>query len=273
MSSTPPQADSPQAVSATHWMQARQSRRDFLRTASVTALVAAGCSTPTETLLERARLSARPGTPSSALGPGAHPLNLGWARDGFIYVPPTYEPATPAPLLVLLHGGGVSSKEWSGGVLPSLVDDLGIVVLCPDSRARTWDVVNSGEMGVDVEFIDRALRWTFSRINVDEARMALGGFSDGGSYALSLGITNGDLFSALLGFSPGVVLAATRVGSPRVFMTHGTNDGTIPVQNSRTISEELEQAGFDVTYTEFVGGHTLTGALMRQGLEWFVPAA
>ncbi len=43
----------------------------------------------------------------------------------------------------------------------------------------------------------------FRECNVDTTRIALGGFSNGASYALSLGVYNGDLFSALLAFSPG----------------------------------------------------------------------
>jgi phospholipase/carboxylesterase len=35
--------------------------------------------------------------------------------------------------------------------------------------------------------------------------VALGGFSDGASYALSLDLTNGDLFASLIAFSPGFI--------------------------------------------------------------------
>jgi len=65
-----------------------------------------------------------------------------------------------------------------------------MVVLSVDSRAASWDL-RYGAFGPDVELIDRALAHAFERCNVDPARVAIGGFSDGASYALSLGLTNG----------------------------------------------------------------------------------
>ena len=39
---------------------------------------------------------------------------------------------------------------------------------------------------------------------IDPSRIAMAGFSDGASYSLSVGLANGDLFSAVFGFSPGL---------------------------------------------------------------------
>ena len=45
------------------------------------------------------------------------------------------------------------------------------------------------------------------------------------SYALSLGIANGNLFSHVLAFSPGFLAPAGQTGSPRICVSHGTQDG------------------------------------------------
>ena len=45
------------------------------------------------------------------------------------------------------------------------------------------------------------------------------------SYALSLGIANGNLFSHVLAFSLGFLAPASQTGSPRIFVSHGTQDG------------------------------------------------
>ena len=66
-------------------------------------------------------------------------------------------------------------------------------VLAPDSRGTTWDAIREG-FGDDVTFIDRALEHVFARVSIDPARVTVGGFSDGASYALSLGLANGDVF-------------------------------------------------------------------------------
>jgi phospholipase/carboxylesterase len=55
------------------------------------------------------------------------------------------------------------------------------------------------------------------------------GFSDGASYALSLGLTNGDLFRHVIAFSPGFMAPAARRGEPPVFVSHITRDGVLPI--------------------------------------------
>ena len=118
--------------------------------------------------------------------------------------------------------------------------------------------------------IDRALEHTFSRYAVDPARLAIGGFSDGASYALSLGITNGDLFTHVIAFSPGFMAPAGHAGSPRVFVSHGTRDRVLPIDHcSRRIVPELERSGYDVRYREFDGGHTIPPQIASEAVGWF----
>ena len=170
------------------------------------------------------RLLSRPdkSPPSNAAFIGLRPLGLGAERDGLFYVPPSYEASRPAPFALMLHGAGGDAQ---GGISPflDLADEVGLVLLAPKSRGRTWDLL-AGGYGPDVEFIDRALEQTLGRLAVDPERLAVGGFSDGASYALSLGIDNGDLFSHVLAFSPGFSAPAERRGMPPVFVSHGTAD-------------------------------------------------
>ena len=83
------------------------------------------------------------------------------------------------------------------------------------------------------------------------------GFSDGASYALSLGIGNGDVFGHILAFSPGVMQPATAAGKPRIFISHGTADQTMPIDDtSRKFVPRLKALGYDVVYREFDGRHS-----------------
>ena len=105
---------------------------------------------------------------------------------------------------------------------------------------------------------------------MDPARVGFGGFSDGGTYALSLGLANGDLFSHLLAFSPGHNAAPLYRGRPRVFVSHGTLDSIIPIDSSsRVIVPALVSSGYDVTYEEFPGGHGVPLAILAQATAWF----
>jgi predicted esterase len=218
------------------------------------------------------RLTARPARPTEAGPTGLQRLGLAPDRDGFLYVPPGYRPDRPAPLVLMLHGAG---GEARGGLSPlrHLADETGTLLLAPDSRDRTWDVIVQGGFGPDAAFIDRALAQTFRRYAVDPKRLAVEGFSDGASYALSLGITNGGLFTHVLAFSPGFMAPAAQEGAPRIYISHGRRDRVLPISScSRRIVPRLEDAGYGVRYHEFDGEHTVPPEIAREALDWFLQA-
>jgi phospholipase/carboxylesterase len=219
---------------------------------------------------EEGRLLARPGQPDGTASPGLHALQLDPNRDALLYVPAGYRPDQPAPFVVSLHGAG--GNETSGLYpLRDLADEAGLILLSPASRRQTWDVIRGG-YGPDVAFIDRALVAALARCAVDPERLGIGGFSDGASYALSLGITNGDLFGHVLAFSPGFMAPADQRGEPRIFISHGTKDQVLAIdRTSRTIVPQLERAGYDVLYREFAGPHTVPPEIAREALDWFLP--
>src|SRR3954451_215827 len=216
---------------------------------------------------EQGRLTARPHPPDRGgdAPAGTRPLGLGQDRDGLVHVPPSYRPDRPAPLLVILHGAGGDARQVLP-IAPPAADDLGILVLAPESRGRTWDVILGG-YGPDVGFLDRALAQAFARYAVDPARVAIAGFSDGASYALSLGLANGDLFGRVLAFSPGFVAAGPRHGRPRGVVSPGGRDGGVPVDDtSRDLVPGLRRDGYEVEYREFDGGHVVPPEIAREAI-------
>jgi predicted esterase len=167
----------------------------------------------------------------------------------------------------LCHGATGSST----GVLRRLgafASENGVAVLAPDSRGSTWDAIR-GEFGADVVFLTQALERTFDLIPVNPARISVGGFSDGATYALSLGLINGRLFRRILAFSPGFIVEGTAEGKPEVFISHGTHDPILPIDRcSRPIVRSLQKHGYDVTFREFQGGHEVPPEIAREGLKW-----
>lgn len=218
------------------------------------------------------RLAARPGAPVDqpvdAPAPGLHRLGLAPARDALLYIPAGYRAHRPAPLAVMFHGAG-GTAEHGMALLRDRADVAGLVLLAPASRGPTWDVILGG-FGHDVAFVDRALAATFARCAVDPARVAVGGFSDGASYALSLGLTNGDLCTHVLAFAPGFMAPARQVGKPRCYVSHGTRDTVLPIDAcSRRLVPVLERAGYAVRYREFDGPHTVPPDVADEALDWF----
>ena len=169
----------------------------------------------------------------------------------------------------MLHGAGGSARRGLPR-LQRLADERGLLLLAVDSRAATWDAIIGG-FGLDPAFIDAALARVFARYAVDPARIAAEGFSDGASYALGLGLTNGDLFTHAIGFSPGSVPLVERNGSPVVFISHGTADEILPIDLcSRRIVPELKRRKYAVTYVEFDGPHMVPSEIAEQGVDWFL---
>ena len=244
-------------------------RRFLISGTSGLATVVAGCrESPGPLPADSADLLSRPKTPSKTPLTGRNPLKLATGRDGFLYVPPDYSPSRPASLLVLLHGAGGNSSLWSSNALIALYESRNIVVLAPDSRRTSWDLAYGG-FGADVYFIDNALAYTFDRCVIDTGRIAIGGFSDGASYALSLGASNGDLFSHLVGFSPGFFGPATVRGKPKVFVSHGTADPILPFSwTSTQLVPSLTKQGYSVKFVEFAGGHAIPLAVATEAMDW-----
>jgi len=220
---------------------------------------------------QEGRLRARPGAGKGGSEPvGLRTLGHSAVRDGYLYVPGAYRPDLPRPLVVLLHGAGEDARDGLA-LLRGQADEAGLMLLALTSRNYTWDMIAlRGRFGPDVAAVDRALEETFSRYAVDPSRVAVGGYSDGASYALSLGIANGDLFTHVMAFSPGFLAPTGQVGSPRIFVSHGTRDGWLPIEScSGRIVPRLERAGYEVRYREFNGPHVVPPGIGREAAEWF----
>lgn len=207
-------------------------------------------------------LSLRPGEPANEpLAAGQHWLGVG---DGaaVLLVPTGIPVDRPVPLVVLLHGA-TSHPEQALPYLQDQAEREKFLLLVPKSQGYTWDVIQ-GAFGPDVGVLDRALTTVFDHFRVDADRLGLAGFSDGASYALSLGLANGELFTSLLAYSPGFVVPGHRPGRPAVFVCHGTHDEVLPIDRcSRRIVPVLRHDGYAVDYREFEGGHELRPELVE----------
>jgi phospholipase/carboxylesterase len=236
------------------------------------ALVAVGYAVSTTRTQASARLQVQPVAAKERLAPGVHRLGLSNRRDGLLVIPASRRAGNPMPLAVILHGAGGSAN----GALRSIqkeAEELGVILLIPDSRGVTWDAVR-GRFGPDVEYLNHALEFAFEHADVDAKRMAIGGFSDGASYALSIGLANGDVFPYVFAFSPGFIRPSAPVGRPRIGIWHGKQDEILPIHaTSRRIVPDLKQQGYTVEYIEFDGPHTVRSEDERAALARLVNGA
>jgi phospholipase/carboxylesterase len=249
------------------------SRRDFcaLVTSFAFGSLSACRLTDGSAISNGGRVSARPHQGVKATAAGRIPLGLDLNRDAILHLPKS---ESPLPLLVMLHGATQNAEDmfW---YLGSAHEEAGVAVLAPNSRDTTWDAIR-GSFGPDVDFLNRSLERVFQTAAIDPARICVGGFSDGASYAIGLGLLNTDLFTSVAAFSPGFVpeegasqadlLAATK---PRFFISHGTHDHILPINScGRRIAQALEGRGYDVTFREFDGDHEIPADIAREGMRW-----
>ena len=268
--------------------ETRITRRRFTFVAShvVTSCAAiAACGAPANNpRSSQTTLTARPTATRTTRAAGTHALGLGEARDAFLHVP-SNAGDDPLPLIVLFHGAGGSAERFLRRLGPA-TGALRVAILATDSRGRTWDVLLRGQnslldfvigqphspgFGPDVAFLDRALERVFQEIAVDPTRVAVGGFSDGATYALSIGLMNGDLFRHIVAFSPGFLVDGEPRGRPGIFVSHGREDEILPIDRcSRRIVPVLEKRGYAVNFREFDGGHDVPDAIAREAFEGVV---
>jgi phospholipase/carboxylesterase len=215
------------------------------------------------------RIVARPGVaPTTSMAPGIHDLVVaGSDRYCWLVVPTGYEPTRAWPLTLFFRGAITPARNYLDSFRP-IADEFGMIILAPEATYRTWDLILGG-FGPDVTFINQALQEAFRNVRVDPARVYSSGFSDGASYSLSLGLTNGDFLTRVAAYSPGLVQAAAERGHPEFFITHGTMDQVLPIDStSRWIVDELRHAGYTVEYREFDGPHAVKLSLVQECFEW-----
>ena len=168
------------------------------------------------------------------------PIDLGEGEIAF-HVPSGYDPATPTPLVILLHGYGASGfLQESYFRLTPLADELGFLYAYPDGvldpgSNRFWnatdaccDVLNSG---VDHSSYLRSLIETIrAQCNVDPYRVYFAGHSNGGFMSYRMACDHADVIAGIASLA-GATFADASACAPskpvHVLQIHGTADETI----------------------------------------------
>jgi phospholipase/carboxylesterase len=210
-----------------------------------------------------------------AAGQGVQALGNG----AFLYRPGTN--AARRPVLVLLHGAGMSGRAFLDG-LRSEADRCGCLLLSVQSGGATWDTVGlvaragAGKetpdrlYGADVGRVERALSSTLKAADADKRSVVLAGFSDGASYALSLGMANPQIFRGVVAIAPGFHLEPAAIDPrQRLFVAHSPQDRILPFERTRDATvAPLKRAGFDIRFRAFAGGHRVDRKVLAEGVDF-----
>lgn len=219
--------------------------------------------------------------PPAAAPPNAEKRSgvLQLAGGAYAYLPKGND-GSPRPLLVALHGAGGEAAQ----VLDSFreaADSNGIVLLIPQSIKGTWDMIEDlksrlgAEMNVqprygkDLKALDAALADLFGKVAIDPERVGIMGFSDGATYALSVGTANPELFRQVIAFSPGPAFLGKSAGNQYVFISHGENDRVLPFATTRSHVSKLRVKKVPVEFEKFDGGHEVPKPIKDKAFAFF----
>lgn len=248
------------------------SRRKFVGTGL--AAMAAACATETREGGGNGTLAARPGI-VSAPGIRRGTFNLESPPQPLVHVPGNLDVSKPARLILLLHGAGQRAQGIVDRMAPA-ADRRGAIILAPQSERSTWDVIRSfsrgaPEFGADTVRVDQSLAALFAQFTIDPKHIAIAGFSDGASYALSLGPRNQSLFTHIMAFSPGGVAPFSDAAKAKVFISHGTQDQILAYANTADgIVPGFRSAGFAVEFETFDGQHQFREQEIVKAMNWFL---
>jgi len=168
-------------------------------------------------------------------------VSSGEAREYLLYVPTSYVPGRPAPLVISLHGGGSwPALQRDISLWNELADEHGFLVVYPKghalmrTRAALWRVMRSREeLDKDVRFIADLIGELRARYAVDARRIYVNGLSNGAAMTYVLSCTLSDRVAAV-----GLVAAAhmlpwswceDRRPVP-IISFHGTEDEAVPYE-------------------------------------------
>ena len=184
-----------------------------------------------------------------------------------VYVPTSYKGDRTFPLLIALHGNGLTENYFFdnlNGGLQTLAEQHGYIVAAPlgyrvdggyGYNNGTRPAEDAPKLQLSEKDVMHVLDLMKKDYNVDSRRIYIGGHSMGGSGSWYLAPKYSQVFAGLATFAGGV----TPQGAPQVktipqFVVHGDADTTAPVERSRTMVAELKRLGIEHQYVEVPGG-------------------
>ncbi|MGD9402345.1 MAG: PDZ domain-containing protein [bacterium] len=203
----------------------------------------------------------------------------GVTRPWVLYVSSNYDPSRPTPLLVRIHGG-VGTPDIEGDPVEYVLEDPFIAGLeergwlgaypMGQAGATWWDDVGMA----NIASIVRAIKRTY---NVDDDRVYMGGFSDGGSGSFAHAMLEPGDYAAFLCLNGdmgvgsqdgGKHLYAPNMMNTPIYATTTHDDGLYPTAKMAPSINMSIKAGADILFKSFPGEHEFEDIASDLGFMW-----
>jgi polyhydroxybutyrate depolymerase len=151
----------------------------------------------------------------------------GIERPYVLHLPPSYDPAQPAPLLILLHGASDTGAGFQGRIgLDSTADAAGLITVYPDALGGFW------WSSTDVGFTRTLIGHLTDDLAIDPNRIYAAGFSRGASLTFSLACRLASQLAAVATVGATLESQTAASCSPSrpipIVLVHGTEDTAFP---------------------------------------------
>ena len=197
----------------------------------------------------------------------------GVARPYHVFVPQGYNPSAPTPVLVDLHGA-VSNPPYSvEALIPrralwgSTAAEEGWILVMPhgDEGATWWSETGRANLMAQLAVVKR-------QYNVDENRVFLSGFSDGGTGALWMGFHDATAWAGFIdiyghptiaGYGPYQTYPRNLLNRP-IRAANGTYDEMYPAPEIELYVDQFLDLGIDIDWTSYPTGHDIQAVSLER---------
>jgi len=205
---------------------------------------------------------------------------------GYVRLPADYDSTRAYPLVIGLHGYGADPKSFTR--LYERAGSPELIFVClqapyPFGAGRdlgyswtTWSksdsTLHKRSLWFSTDYVAEAAGQLAARYRT--ASTWLLGFSQGCGMAYAAGIKHPDLFKGIIGFGGGLdtmsFTAADYAAAKglKVFAAHGKDDRVVEFEHGATARDFLKRKGFNITFVEFKGGHTVPEEPLKKAVRW-----
>jgi len=195
-----------------------------------------------------------------------------------ILFPVNYDPSIKYPVVLVLHGAGergddnVAQMKYGTQVFlnPENQQKFPAIVIFPQCpKDSYWSSVKIDRTQKPTEFIfdySQNINWPLqSAVDLvkslvktkvaDKKRLYIMGLSMGGMGTMEAVSRNPKMFAAAIPICGGADLTYVKKYAKKlpIWVNHGDADSVVPVKHSRELVAALQEAGANVTYTEYPG--------------------
>jgi phospholipase/carboxylesterase len=183
--------------------------------------------------------------------------------------------AKKSPVMIFLHGTGGNAGVW--GTWAAEARKRNYVVVLPQSSGvgdRKAGNTNGDNLprwaDVDIPKVVSLARQIQREWGGDPRRTYIGGYSNGGFYAMEIGLRHPEVFSAILCVGGGANLSPGE-GTKHLgaYIIHGTADNSVPFDVGKQAADKLKNAGLEVVFREYKGrGHDIFDEEAKAFFDW-----